>query len=130
MHLQNSSPRTNLFSIRWPKLSLEFLRIVDGWRREKWTHRGTQRSEPHRQSYLAGTARPQIWRVQQQQMSIDVEGEFDESSVNEAADSAVRRRLIALHLRGQRELIDDPEPASVFLAASDFGGHGAVREPR
>ena len=123
-------PHINLFSIRWPKLSLEFLRIVDSSRREKWTNRGTQGSEAQRQSHLAGTARPQIWSVQRQQMSVDVEGEFDESSVNEAAGRAVRGRLIAVHLRGKRELIDDPEPASVFLAASDLGGDGAVREPR
>jgi hypothetical protein len=57
-----------------------------------------------------------------------VEGEFDESAVNEAADRAVR--LIAVHLSGKRELIDDPLPGSVVLAASDFGGDGAVRESR
>ena len=71
---------------------------------------------------------PKSWRVQRQQMSIDVEGEFDESSMNEAADRAVR--LIAVHLSGKRELIDDPLPGSVVLAASDFGGDGAVRESR
>ena len=59
-------------------------------RREKGTHRGTQGSEPRRQPVFGRRNPPQIWRVQQEQMSIDVEGEFDESSVNEAADSAVR----------------------------------------
>lgn len=71
-------------------------------------------------------------RLRRAQLSIDVPPEDVDSLlvVSPKAYSPACPPVSTLCSRMNRELIDDPQPGSVILSPSNFGGHDAVRKAR